>query len=641
MVAPPELALCTLVTEVPAGAEWIGEVKYDGYRLTVAVEGGVARCFSRKGEDWSERLHTVAATAAALPVDDALLDGEIVVFDEQGVSRFDLLQEALSSHEERIVFVAFDLIHLNGHDLTRIPTLKRKDLLRTVLADQPQGSIVRLAEYVEGDVNALHEVACAQGLEGVVAKRADAAYPAGRTRSWLKIKCRLSQELVIGGYTEPAKDRSGFGALLAGYYDGDRLVYAGRVGSGFSEKLLQQLYKRLSSLERSTSPFDPAPKKLSAPHWVEPQLVAQVAFAEWTSSGVLRQPSFKGLLEDRDPQSVVKETPARREAGEEGGAGSGDCCALASPESAPPSSPDPATVAGIRITNPGKQLFPGSELTKKELAEYYEAVAPWMLPEVAERPLTLVRCPVGDGKGKCFYQRHPDKGLPEPVSAFTHALSGHDEADEWLRILDVAGLISLAQMGVAEIHTWLSRDDAPGRPDRIVLDLDPGPEVSWSQIVDAARLTRAALLDLGLTPFVKSTGSKGLHVVVPVEPVWGFERIRPLARVIAEAVAAKDPTRLTVRMAKRERLGRIFIDYVRNSEAASAVAPYSTRYLQGPTVAVPLAWDELDTEQDPRGDFTPAAVLERLRSGEDPWSALAARTVGARALRAAERDIAG
>jgi bifunctional non-homologous end joining protein LigD len=231
--------------------------------------------------------------------------------------------------------------------------------------------------------------------------------------------------------------------------------------------------------------------------------------------------------------------------------------------------------------------------------------------------------------------------LPEPVSAFTHALSGHDEADEWLRIHDAAGLVALAQMGVAEIHTWLSRDDAPGRPDRIVLDLDPGPEVSWGQIVDTARLARATLLDLGLTPFVKSTGSKGLHVVVPIEPVWEFERIRPLARAIAEAIAAKDPTRLTVRMAKRERLGRIFIDYVRNSEAASAVAPYSTRYLEGPTVAVPLAWDELDPERDQRGAFTPASVLERLRSGEDPWSTLAAEAVGARALKTAEKDIAG
>ena len=636
LVAPPELALCTLVAEPPVGPDWIGEVKYDGYRVTVAVEGGGARCYSRNGEDWSGRLGGITRAASTLPVSNALLDGEIVVFDQQGASKFGLLQDALSSDSSRISFVAFDLLFLNDHDLTPLPTVRRKALLKTVLADEPVGPLV-YAEDVEGDVDSLLEAACAQGLEGVVAKRVDSAYPRGRTHSWLKIKCRLAQELVIGGFTEPAAGRAGFGALLVGYYDGDRLAYAGRVGSGFSDTQLIALHKRLAGMERSTSPFDPPPTQLSAPHWVEPSLVAQVAFTEWTASGRLRQPSYKGLREDKAPRSVVRERPAEPDLGGSGGAGSGDCRALASPESAPPLPRDPAQPSGVRITNPDKQLFPGGGLSKLDLAQYYEAVAPWMLREVAGRPLTLVRCPVGSGSGKCFYQRHPDKGLSENVSALPYALTKHDDADEWLTIRDAAGLVSLAQMGVAEIHTWLSREDTPGRPDRIVLDLDPGPDVPWAQIVDAAFLLREACTNLGFEPFVKNTGSKGLHVVVPIEPVWEFERIRALAKTIADAAVSEDPTHLTSKMAKSQRGGRIFIDYVRNSEAASAVAPYSTRYLEGPPVAVPLAWDELRATDDLRRSFTPEVVMNRLASGVDPWHELDRAAAGVRILRSAEQ----
>jgi bifunctional non-homologous end joining protein LigD len=377
-------------------------------------------------------------------------------------------------------------------------------------------------------------------------------------------------------------------------------------------------------------------------------LVVQVAFAEWTAEGRLRQPSFLGLRDDVDPRSVVREAPESPGEPADGAVSAEDSdgapvARVSARESDPlVSSGIAPAVAGVTITNPDKRLFPDSDLTKLELARYYEAVAPLMLPEVGDRPLTLVRCPVGGGaESNCFYQRHPDRGLPAPVATLAHALAGHTDVDEWLHVSNASGLVALAQMGVAEIHTWLSRTDEPRRPDRIVLDLDPGPDVEWSQIVRAAGSVREAAEQLGFSAFLKNTGSKGLHVVLPIEPVWEFERIRVLARLLAERVAAEQPDKLTSKMAKTLRTGRIFIDYVRNSEAASAVAAYSTRYLPGPTVAVPLAWDELDPKRDIRREFTPERVLARVQAGIDPWVTLADTAAGSRVLRVAEKELGG
>jgi len=630
LVAPPGLALCTLVKEVPPGPGWIGEVKYDGYRMTVALEDGVARCYSRNGEDLTPRLAPIAAAVAKMPAQNALLDGEIVVFDESGISRFGLLQDALSSNPKAIAFVVFDLLHLNGYDLTPLSTLQRKDLLRTLMADEAAVSPLRVAEYVEGDVPALLEIACAQGLEGVVAKRAESPYPVGRTRSWLKVKCRHSQEFVVGGFTKPKGARTGFGALLLGYYDGNELRHAGRVGSGFSDARLIELYDRLKASTRPDSPFAAGLADSADTTWVEPRLVVQVAFAEWTSEGLLRQPSFLGVREDIDPESVTRETASETD----------DTTADAASD--PPVSTEPTAddrVLGIRISHPDKQLFPGGRLSKLELAEYYSAIAPLMLAEVAGRPLTLVRCPVGNGSRACFYQRHPERGLPDSIRTVSYALSGHAEPDDWLYVDDAAGLVALAQMGVAEIHSWLSHVDTPGRPDRVVFDLDPGPSATWESIVDAAEWVRSACSDLGLEPFVKSTGSKGLHVVIPIEPVWEFERVRTLSRTLAEKIAAEHPDELTTKMSKAARGDRIFIDYVRNSEGASAVAAYSTRHLEGPSVALPLSWDEVDGTHDLRRTFTPRVVIERMSSGVDPWRDMAESATGSRVLRTAEQRL--
>lgn len=638
---PVEFALCTLVKAAPSGPGWLSEVKYDGYRLTIALSGGTARCFSRNGHDVTDRFAPLARAAEALPATDAVLDGEAVVFDERGATDFGALQRALSEAPERIAFAAFDLLALNGHDTSALSTLERKDLLATLL-EEPAGAATRIvfAHHVVDDAQAFYETACAQGLEGAVFKRAEAPYPHGRTRTWLKAKCRLEGEFVVAGYTEPEGARTGFGALVLGVYGDDgALVHAGRVGSGFSHAALTRIATLLAAIPREEPPFAQAPRTTDprTVRWVEPVLVARVTFAEWTADGVLRQASFLGLRDDVDPKSVRREEPATTDAAPAGGAsGTGD--AWPNPEPAPAAEPAPSdsTVLGITVSNPAKRLFPESEFSKLELARYYEAVAPLMLPEVASRPLTLVRCPVGDGRGSCFYQRHPDRGLSPHLRVLPHAIADHDEADEWLLAPGPEGLVALAQMGVAEVHTWLSHADAPSRPDRIIFDLDPGPGVEWPQVVRAARAMRDECAALGFTPHVKSTGSKGLHVVLAIEPVWEFTRIRGLARGIAERVCAAHPDELTPKMAKNRRNGRIFVDYLRNSEGASAVAPYSTRHLPGPSVALPLAWEELDDASLDIRAFTPARVLERMRAGIDPWEGLADSAAGSRVLRAAE-----
>ncbi len=646
--ALPELALCTLVTKPPVGPGWLAEVKYDGHRIRVVLQDGHARCVSRSGVDVSDRFAPLARAAERLAATSAVLDGEAVVFDERGTTDFAALTEAMSQDPTRITLAAFDLTYLNGRDLTNMSTLARKDLLGALLANAPDA--LHLAPYVADETGAFLEAACAQGLEGAVYKREDAPYPSGRTRAWLKVKCRLRQEFVIVGYTEAAESQAGFGALLLGHHAEDgKLVYAGRVGSGFAERARSELSATLASLERVGPALGgaalelatrPAARSGGSVHWVEPRLVAEVAFAGWTPQGIVRQASFKGLRTDVDPATVGREVPAPVELDEGHDRASDAPVSTDTPTSIPTwSEPTSRSVSGVRITNPDKRLFAGSDFTKIDLARYYETVGPVMLAEVADRPLTLVRCPVGEGTG-CFYQRHPERGLPGPVKRVAHRLADHDESDEWLYVDDVCGLVALAQMGVAEIHTWLSRTSAPSKPDRIVFDLDPGPGVPWTDVLAAARLLRDETAALGFSPFVKSTGGKGLHVVLPVKPVWEFASVHELSRRFAVRVCSLDPGRLTPKMAKTHRDGRIFVDYVRNSEGASVVAPYSTRFSAGPSVAVPLAWEELDDTALDTCPFTPAHVLDRLAAGVDPWRGIDDASAGPEVLESAKDALA-
>ena len=606
--APVQLA--TLSAAPPEGPQWLHEIKYDGYRLRIALAGGAARVHTRGGEEWSERFPALVAAASRLPATDALLDGEAVVFGRHGAPDFGALQEALSiGNTGDVVYLTFDLLHLDGRDLRSEPLRERKRLLRDLLDSADRDIPIRYAPHVEGRGNDFLAATCALGLEGAVSKRADAPYRPGRTGDWLKTKCTLRQEFVVIGATSPVGSRTGFGALLLGFYDDDGgLRYAGRVGTGFRERDLATI---ASTLESLTVPGpvglvgDPPEVRGRTVRWARPELVAEVEFAEWTAAGVLRQPRFLGLREDRDPRSVRRETAAHTGV-------------------ATPSAPSPAA----RLTRPDKELFPAEDtttpggITKADLVAYYRDVAPAMLPHLAGRPLSIVRCPHGR-TGECFFQKHPDaRGWPPQLPVFD-VIERDGEPATYFYIQDAEGLAALVQLGALEIHAWNSHHTDPVTPDRIVLDLDPGPGVTPDEVRAGAFTVRAALASLGLTGFVKTTGGLGLHVIAPLisDPASSYDVVRAFARGVVDRIASAEPDRFTARMAKTARPGRIFLDYLRNAHGATAIAAYSTRSRPGAPVAVPLTWDELAEEFDP-ARFDTISVPERLRrlAGVDPWS---------------------
>lgn len=606
------MQLARLVDEPPEGDGWIREVKYDGYRVRVLVDEGAARMLTRTGQDWTERFEPVARSAAQLPVSSAVMDGEVVALDADGRPDFSALQHAMSAggSPDALSYMAFDLLALDGWDLRDLPLVERKRLLRDLVDAAPSPSPLRYAEHVGSAGGAFHEAACALELEGSVSKRADGPYRAGRSADWRKVKCLLRQEFVVGGYTEPGGSRGGFGALLLGVYDGGTLRYAGRVGTGFTHAELDRIARRLHALAAEEPPFaDPPRLPGKQARWVRPELVAEVRFQEWTPEGLLRHPSFLGLRDDKPPHEVVRES-----AEETGAQAAGAASATAD------ASPGDTRVAGVRISNPGKLLFGrdgGERVTKLDLARYYEAIAEHALVHLRDRPLTLVRCPHGS-EGDCFYQKHPEtKGLPSAIRTLD-IVERSGDTGAYMYVVDAAGLVSLAQLGVLEVHTWNSCVGDVGRPDRIVFDLDPGPSVSWSQVAEAARLLRDALAALGLTGFLKATGGKGVHVVTPIVANREYDDVRGFAHAFVDRIAQADPGAFTTKMSKAARPGRVFLDYLRNAHGATAIAPYSTRSRPGAPVSVPLRWEEL-------GDTAPlfgmSQVLERVaEQAADPWS---------------------
>jgi bifunctional non-homologous end joining protein LigD len=596
--APFQLA--ALADEAPDGDEWVHEVKFDGYRLRLALEGGSARALTRNGEDWSERFPTLVKAARALPATSALLDGEAVVFDADGRSDFGRLQEALSAEDSGAVrFEAFDLLYLNGHDLRAETLLRRAALLHALLEDLPEGAPLHAVETFAGRGPDYHSASCRLLLEGSVSKRGDRPWVPGRSRDWLKVKCLARQELVVGGWTDPAGSRRGFGALLLGVPDGSgRLRYAGRVGTGFTDRALADLEARLAAIVTDAPPFADLPRATHA-HWVRPELVAEVAFREWTHDGLLRQASFKGLREDKAPTEVAREEAA------------------APPDPRPRTAP--ATVRGIALTNPDRALEPAG-ITKLELARYYDAVADRMLPHALDRPLTIVRCPHGvAGEPGCFFQKHPEtRGWPDALG--TVEIEDREGPAVYFFVKDAAGLVALAQLGTLEVHTWNSLAGDPERPDRIVFDLDPGLGVEFAQVAEGARTVRDALAALGLVAFVKTTGGHGLHVVVPIVAERGYEEVRAFAHGVVEVLARERPGGFTALASKDERPGRVFVDYLRNAHGATAVCAYSTRARPGAHVSVPVTWEELERGLDP-ADFDIRSVPARLAAlTADPWA---------------------
>lgn len=463
------------------------------------------------------------------------------------------------------------------------------------------------------------------GLEGLIGKRADGAYVGGRGRAWIKLKCRPRQEFVIGGYTEPKGARHGFGALLLGLHEAGaetKLRYVGRAGTGFSEATLDRLSRRLQELKRTDSPFIATPR-IAGAHWVRPVLTAEIEFAGWTDDQVLRQAAFVGLREDKPAKEVRAEVAAAPPLAEVEAARSGEDRPLARGGARAPAQTSRAggrdpKVAGVAITHPDRPIWPDAGLTKLDLARYCEAVGEHFLPHVLNRPLALVRCPDGSA-AECFFQKHMEQKRPEGVETFEWSRSSAKD-QSYLYLENLQGVIGLIQRGGVEFHTWGATLPRADRPDRITMDLDPAPDVPWIRVVEAAQLTRALLAELGLASFLKTTGGKGLHLVVPLKRRHDWDEVKTFAQAVAQHLAALAPDRFTANMAKAKRSGRIFIDYLRNGEGATAVAAFSPRARPGAPVSTPIAWDELSADLRP-ADFNLQTLPTRLaRLGADPWA---------------------
>jgi bifunctional non-homologous end joining protein LigD len=592
----PQLA--TLTSEPPSGPEWVHELKYDGYRALCRIDRGKARLFSRSGKDWTNAMAAVARAAEALPIDRAWLDGEVVVMQADGRTSFQALQNALSANGGGgLTYMVFDAPFLDGRDLRALPLVTRKQALAAALAraDEATRDVVRYAEHVEGNGDAFFRHACRLDIEGIVSKQRDAPYETKRTTTWRKVRCQKRQEFVIGGYTAPAGGRVGFGSLLLGVNEDHQLRYAGRVGTGFDDRTLRSLHARLKSLERDTSPFTAgAVKPPKGARFVRPELVAEVAFTEWTGDGQLRHPTFQGLREDKGAGEVVRERPV-----------------------APPRKTEPSAVAGVRLTHPDRVFWPEVGVTKLDLARYYEQVAPWMLPYVAERPLSLLRAPEGH-TGERFFHKHVDKGWPDALQRVQVRDGG--KLVSYVTVVDAAGLVALAQMGVLEIHPWGSRRAHLEQPDMMIFDMDPGEGVSWRRLVEATAHTRVFLHDLGLTSFVKTTGGKGLHVVVPIAPREDWDAVSTFTENVARTLARRDPELFVAKMGKAARPNKVYVDYVRNSRGQTAVGAYSTRARPGAPVSVPMRWDEILGEET-ADRWNVQNLSRRLASlKEDPWA---------------------
>jgi bifunctional non-homologous end joining protein LigD len=520
-----------------------------------------------------------------------------------------------------LVYFAFDLLHLDGWDLRGVGLEERKQVLRRFLEGAPDA--LRFSDHVRGHGPEFFEKAREAGLEGVVSKRADAPYREGRGGDWRKAKCRLTQEVVIGGFTLSSDGGGTIGALLVGFFEDDALVYAGKVGSGFDGKLLADLQHRLEARRRKTSPFASAPaEQKRGVQWVEPDLVAQVELTEWTNEGRMRQPVFLGLRDDRDARHVVRERPGTVEGGGVDTVAAGrpwEALRQHATRTRATSGEEIVDLLGVRLTHPDRVYYPDLGFTKLDLALYYVSIADKVLPYLDGRPLTLVRCPDGIS-GETFYQKHPGFWTPPQVRRFADAGGG----EEHLFVDSVPGLVALAQAGILEIHPWNSRVARLEQPDQVIFDLDPDEALPFSRVASAARRVRALLSQLGLESFVKTTGGKGLHVCVPLVPERGWEELEEFTRAVAQRLARDEPPAFTANMAKAQRKGKVFVDYLRNVRGANAVGVYSTRAREGAPVSVPVDWDELDRLSGPK-DFTVAEVPLRVLGfgsgrAEDPWA---------------------
>ncbi|OJW73596.1 MAG: ATP-dependent DNA ligase [Sphingomonadales bacterium 63-6] len=585
----PQLA--TLVDHVPSGNDWMHEIKFDGYRALIAAIRQKVTVYTRSGQDWTEKFGPLANAICDLDLPSALIDGEIVAYDKKGNPDFSSLQSVLKrghgsqGEEDKLAFHAFDLLELEGADLANHPNIERKERLEALLRDASPP--IHVADHVIGSGEKLFAAMCKAGQEGIISKKIDAAYASRRSRNWVKVKCTLRQEFVIVGWTKSSARSRPFASLLLAQNEGGQLSYKGKVGTGFDGDAMDDLAKRFERLERVKPPVEVERSQARGVTWLKPELVAEIAFAEFTADGNIRHGSFLGLRGDKKPAEVTPESPEDV----------------------------PEIRAPIAITNRDRVIFPDARITKGQLADYYEQIAPLMLPFAAGRPISLVRCPQGHAR-KCFFQKHDSGSFGDHV----HHVPIREKdggTEDYLYVRDAAGIISCVQMGTIEFHGWGARQEEVEAPDRMIFDLDPDVGLDFEAVKDAARHLRGLLEQLGLVSFAMLSGGKGVHVVVPLTPGHSWEEHKDFSRRFAEALSLTEPERFTATMSKAKRKGKIFVDWLRNQRGSTAVIPYSARAREGAPVAIPIAWDELGDMADAHPFSVRQAdeLLDRTRAG--------------------------
>jgi len=602
-----EPQLATLEKDAPAGEDWLHEVKFDGYRMQAQIEGSEVRLLTRAGLDWTGKFDgPVTAALAKLKCRDAIIDGEVVVLADSGVSSFPLLQADLSARRaDRFIYYVFDLMRLDGEDLRREPLVERKQALAELLGKQPENSALRFSDHFHEPGKVMLQHVCRMGLEGVVSKRADAPYRSGRGLSWIKSKCTLRQEFVIGGFLPSDKTGRGLRSLLVGFNEGGKLHYAGRVGTGFSGKVMTDLKKKLDGLKAKDSPFSAAVPKGKGLTFVKPELVGEVEFRSWTSDRIIRHASFQGLREDKPAEEVVQEQPKK--------IGKAESQAKPGAKTAPKPSAGTAKTS-IKLSHPDKLLWPDEKVSKQDLLDHYALVWPRMEQFVVNRPLSLVRAPDGI-HGQRFFQKHASPGMSDKIARMKDPADG----EEILFIRDFDGVAALVQYGVVEVHIWGCTLDALEKTDQIIFDLDPDEGVDVSKVREAALDIHKQLDELSLPNLVKTSGGKGYHVLVPLKPAADWDAVKDFAHDFARALEQAAPDRYTATLSKKARTGKIFVDYLRNGRGSTTVAPYSSRAKKGATVSMPVTWPELEKGLAPNAfPLGDASTLAQLKKA-DPW----------------------
>jgi len=593
------------ILKPPEGDEWLHEIKFDGYRMIGILKPNQIDLLTRHGHNWAKHFPFLVKQLRTLPLKNAIVDGELVALDKRGVSRFQMLQNAIDSKDtHNLRYFLFDIPYCNGFELNNTPLIQRKEWLKKVFQNwhEPHPNIL-YADHIIGEGKAVFDQACHFALEGILSKKIDSPYKQKRSHDWLKIKCQNRQEFVIGGFTKPKGSRRYFGSLLVGVYnDQNQFIFCGHVGTGFREESLEKLYSSLKKWVRKKPYFHDVSliDKQKETTWVLPKLVCELEFLEWTNEGILRHPVFLGLRKDKETREVIRETSKKN---------------MTKVTRSKAKLEKSENIGGVEITHGDRIFYPTKNITKRELAIYYDKVSSFMLPHIQNRPLLVLRCP--SGSGKAFYQKHYNQAFPSPISSIS--LGRNSDHANLLMVKDKKGLMSLIQFDTIEIHPWGSNSKALEKPDRIVLDLDPGEQVSWQKVRRGALYLRDLLKKVGLKSYVKTTGGKGLHLVIPIQPKHSWSDIKTFTHSLASVASQKYPDYFTDVISKSKRKGKIFVDYLRNSMGSTAVAAFSVRARENGPISVPLSWEELMKTRS--GDqYTVSNIEARIsKLKKDPW----------------------